>query len=310
VSKLLEAMSCLADDTRLRLLRLLEQHELGVGELGQVLRLPQPTVSRHLKTLSEALFVISRREGTSNLYRMHLADLPATHRDLWKVARDRLSTWAELEQDQRRLSELIRDKMSASRAFFAGAAAEWDRLRSELYGQRFTTDAMLALIPRSSVVADLACGTASVAAMLSPYVRQVIAVDNSPEMLSAARARCAGMENVAVREGELDALPIDDNACDAAMLLLALSYVAEPLAALKEAVRVLKGSGSLVVVDLLPHGREDFRRKMNQVHMGFSLEQISGWMKEAGFAGVSTRAISPEPETKGPALFLARGTRE
>lgn len=314
VGGVLEAMSCLGDDTRLRLLRLLEGHELGVGELGQVLRLPQPTVSRHLKTLSEGRFVSSRREGTSNLYRMHLADLPVSHRELWKVARERVSGWAELEQDQRRLTELIRDKLSGSRAFFAGAAAEWDRLRSELYGQRFTTDAMLALLPRSAVVGDLGCGTGFVSAMLSGHVGRVIAVDNSPEMLSAARGRCEGMENVEVREGELDALPIADGECDMGMLVLVLTYVAEPLSVLREAVRVLRrgsggGGGVLVVVDLLPHGREDFRRKMNQLHMGFDPERIGRWMQEAGLTDVTTRAVTPEAEAKGPGLFWARGVR-
>src|SRR5947209_16287834 len=66
---LLAWMESLADPTRLRLLRLLERHELGVVELCDVLQLPQSTVSRHLKVLSDQGWTDSRRQGTTNLYR-------------------------------------------------------------------------------------------------------------------------------------------------------------------------------------------------------------------------------------------------
>ena len=47
-------LTTLADATRSRMLLLLERHELTVSELCTVLQLPQSTVSRHLKTLSDA----------------------------------------------------------------------------------------------------------------------------------------------------------------------------------------------------------------------------------------------------------------
>jgi ArsR family transcriptional regulator len=53
-------MECLSDATRLRLLRLLERHELGVVELCDILQLPQSTVSRHLKVLGDQKWVRSR----------------------------------------------------------------------------------------------------------------------------------------------------------------------------------------------------------------------------------------------------------
>jgi len=304
---LLAAMTCLADDTRLRLLRLLEQQELGVGELGQVLRLPQPTVSRHLKTLSEAGFVISRREGTSNLYRMLLDELQPGARELWVVAREHTKGWPELGQDEKRLGELLREKASASRAFFAGAAVEWDRLREELYGGGVSGAAMMALLPEGAVVADLGCGTGSVAAGLAGYVGEVVAVDNSPEMLSAARERCAGMGNVKVREGELTRVPVESGTCDAVILVLALTYVAEPAAVIAEAARLLKPVGKVVLVDLLPHGREDFRRKMNQLHAGFDRRQVGEMFEAAGLRVGRHQALVSPAEAKGPGLFVAVG---
>lgn len=309
VAALLGAMTCLADDTRLRLLRLLERHELGVGELGQVLRLPQPTVSRHLKTLSDGGFVVSRREGTSNLYRMQPGELSAVAAELWGVARAKSEGWVELDQDNRRLSALMAEKASSSRQFFAGAAAEWDRLRDELYGPGFSVEAMLALLPEDAVVADLGCGTGSVARRLAGYVGRVIAVDNSPEMLAAARARCAGVGNVEVVEGELSALPIEAGRCDGALLVLSLTYAQEPAVVIAEAARVLRAGGKLVLVDLLPHTRNDFQHRLNQLHAGFEAGQIRGWCREAGFGEVRVVPIAPPLEAKGPALFLASARR-
>src|SRR5436305_14501813 len=84
---LLGWMGSLADATRLRLLRLLERHELGVVELCDVLQMPQSTVSRHLKVLADEKWVRSRRQGTTRLYGMILDELTTPQRKLWLLAR-------------------------------------------------------------------------------------------------------------------------------------------------------------------------------------------------------------------------------
>jgi SAM-dependent methyltransferase len=127
-------------------------------------------------------------------------------------------------------------------------------------------------------------------------------------MLKAAKRRTAEMPNVDLRRGDLEALPIEAGECDAAMLLLALTYVPDPAAVVKEMSRILKPGGRAVVVDLQPHDREDFRVEMGQQHRGIDSGELEQMMREAGFAQTSTRPISPEPNVKGPALFLTTGT--
>src|SRR5712671_430716 len=136
---LLGWMESLSDPTRLRLLRLLERHELGVVELCDVLQLPQSTVSRHLKVLSDQSWTRSRRHGTTNLYRTILDELDITARKLWILAREQINDWPTVQQDEMRLLERLRERQKDSQAFFAGAAAQWDKLRGQLYGSRFTT---------------------------------------------------------------------------------------------------------------------------------------------------------------------------
>ena len=304
-------MESLADPTRLRLLRLLERNELGVAELCDVLQMPQSTVSRHLKVLADQKWVRGRRQGTNHLYRTILDELEAGARRLWVLAREQTDAWPAVKQDRLRLDRLLAEKQGESQAFFAGAAGEWDRLRGELYGRHFSDAAMLALLPGDTVVADLGCGTAQLIATLAPFVKQVIGVDSSPAMLKAAKKRLAEHNNVDLRKGDLAAVPIEDKSCDAAMLILALTYVADPAAVLAEMSRILKRGGRAVIVDLLPHDREDFRRQLGQTRLGFDAKELEQLLSDAGFTPAETkiRPLPPEPNAKGPALFLATAVR-
>ena len=306
---LLGWMESLADATRLRLLRVLERHELGVVELCDVLQLPQSTVSRHLKILSDQNWTQSRRQGTTNLYRTILDELDVTARKLWILARDRTANWTTAQQDEARLIRRLKDKMKDSQAFFAGAAGHWDKVRGELYGTQFTFSALLSLLPSDVVVADLGCGTGPLAALLAKHVKQVIAVDSSSAMLKAAEKRLEDVDNVDLRRGNLEALPIDDASCDVAMMLLVLSYLADPATAISEIARILKPGGKVVLVDLLLHDRDDFRRQMEQRHPGFEPTALEKMFVASGLEEVRIIPLPPEANVKGPALFLANGRK-
>jgi len=306
---LLGWMESLADSTRLRLLRLLERQELGVVELCEVLQMPQSTVSRHLKLLSDRGWISNRREGTNNLYRMTLDELTAAARRFWVLAREQTADWPAVEQDRLRLGRVLLDRERDAQSFFANAAAEWDGIRGSLYGNLFQQTALLALLPSNWVVADLGCGTGAVAADLARHVKQVIGVDQSPAMLKAARKRTHGLANVDLRKGSLDKLPIESASCDAALLVLVLTYVVSIEAALQEAARILKPGGRLVVVDLLRHDREDFRRRMGQSSLGFEIAQFNTLVSAAGLTPLRCEPIDPEPLAKGPALMLGVAAR-
>jgi ArsR family transcriptional regulator len=305
---LLAWMEVLADPTRLRLLRLLERHELGVAEACHVLQLPQSTVSRHLKILGDQGWVRGRSKGTANFYKMTLDGADPAARRLWLLTREQTEGWATVQHDQLRLGRLLAERQPAS-AFFAGAAGKWDRLRTELYGSTFAQTAMLALLPPHWVVADLGCGTGATAADLAPHVRRVIGVDQSSAMLKAAQKRTAALDNVELRRGSLEAIPIGDGECDAALLILSLTYVEEPAAVLAEVARILRPGGRAVVVDLLRHDRESFRTDMGQLHLGFECVEMENLMTAAGLAAAHCRPIPPAPEATGPALLTASAAR-
>jgi ubiquinone/menaquinone biosynthesis C-methylase UbiE len=235
--------------------------------------------------------------------------LDATAGRLWQLVREQVAALPAAAQDAQRLRSVLAQRTTRSREFFSSSAGQWDRLRAELFGERTDLLGLLALLDGTWTVGDLGCGTGRVAEVVAPFVRCVVAVDSSAAMLEAARARLAPASNVEVRVGELESLPVADGELDAALLSLVLNYVAEPLAALAEAARALRGGGRLVVVDMTPHDRADLRDGMGQLWQGFSRDQVEGWMQEAGLAEVHYLSLPPEPSAKGPALFAASGRK-
>jgi len=141
--------------------------------------------------------------------------------------------------------------------------------------------------------------------MLAPHVASVVAVDGSADMLQAARARLAEVDNVDVRRGALEALPIDDGQLDVAVLALVLHHLPDPARALAEAARVLQPGGRVLIVDMLPHDRTEYQPQMGHVWLGFGDTQIRRWLDAAGFTDLRLGPLPVEPSAKGPALFRA-----
>src|SRR5947207_2388168 len=276
-------LASLADTTRSRILRLLDRHELTVSELCGIVQLPQSTVSRHLKALADSDWVAARAEGTSNLYTMTRDDLDPSMRRLWLLVREQVGSSPAAAQDQRRLQAALAERRTKSQEFFSSSAGQWDRVRDELFGDRFHLAALAALAEQNWTVGDLGCGTGQVSAALSPFVEKVIAVDASAAMLQASKKRLSSFANIDLRRGELEALPIDDARLDAATLMLVLHHVPEPERALADVNRVLKPGGRLLLVDMQPHDRESYRQQMGHVWLGFTEDQLRTVLTDAGF---------------------------
>jgi len=292
----------LADATRCRLLAALERQELTVGELVTALRLPQSTVSRHLKVLADEGWIVARAEGTSHWYRRHPA-LGEEREGLWRLVRSAFEPTPAARQDAARIEAVLATRRSATQAFFATASAEWDALRASLFGARADLAALPALFDSHWIVGDLGCGTGMLSAVLAPHVAHVHAVDASPAMLAAATARLGRLANVTVTEGALEALPLPDASLDVAVLMLVLHHVADPSRALAEVHRVLRPAGRLLLVDMQPHAEERYREQMGHVWLGFPSDTLAGWLASTGFEGSHYVTLPTEATATGPALF-------
>jgi ArsR family transcriptional regulator len=304
-----DRLSALADPTRSRLLLLLDRHELTVGELCSALQLPQSTVSRHLKTLADEGWVTVRAEGTSRRYAMPGVGFDAGARRLWHLVREQVGATSAARHDLARAERVLHERRTTSQAFFSSRAGQWDRVRADLYGAGADLAPLAALLDPEWVIADLGCGTGQTSGALAPFVARVIAVDESSAMLTAARRRLDAHDNVELRAGRLEDLPVDDASVDAAVLSLVLHFVVDPAAVLAEAARVLRPGGALLVVDMLPHEREEYRTTMGHLWLGFDEAQLAGWLDGAGFSKPRVVPLAPDPQAKGPGLFTARAVR-
>lgn len=301
-------ITAIADPTRSRLLLALERNELTVNELTAILQLPQSTISRHLKMLSAEGWVDARAEGTSRHYRLAADSLDQPTRRLWQIVREEVARTNAAEQDARRTHAVLAERSSRSQQFFSTSAGQWDRMRVELFGRRADV-ALLGLLDENWTVADLGCGTGAISQSVSPFVHKVIAVDESSAMLSAAKKRLHGLDNVDIRNGRLESLPLADGEVDVALLFLVLHYAAEPMRVIAEAVRILKPAGRLLVLDMMPHDRQDLRQTMGHLWQGFDRSTLATWMESAGLEGFRYAPLPPDPDAKGPMLFTASGRR-
>jgi ArsR family transcriptional regulator len=306
---ILRRMVTVADAVRCRILRILARHELTVSELCSVLQLPQSTVSRHLKLLADDGWIASRRDGTSRFYSMAAAELPPDSRSLWTILQAQIEDTPAARQDDRRVDAALAGRRAKAREFFASSADQWDRLRTELYGDRFHLQGLLGLLDETWTVGDLGCGTGLVSQAVAPFVSRVVAVDGSAEMLETAAGRLRDLPNVHLQRGELESLPLESESLDAVLLVLVLHYIPDPARVLQEAHRVLRPGGRVLVVDMLPHEHEEYQLQMGHVWLGFSEAQVSRYLGGAGFLRCRIQPLPTDAEARGPGLFAAGARR-
>jgi SAM-dependent methyltransferase len=305
VPELLAHLALLAEPARVRLLSVLELEELGVGELTRVLQLPQSSVSRQLKDLRVAGWIRRRTEGTGAWFRLHPADLADDVAALWQLVRDDHRRSHQSAEDLVRLGAVLDARTDEGRSFFARMRGQWDALRRELFGDAYLLPTLICGLDPELCVADLGCGTGEVLALMSPAVARVIGVDREQAMLDAASDRTADLNNVELRRGGIEELPLADGEVDLAWAMLVLHHVPSIERAFSEISRCLRAGGRCVVLDMIAHDRAEYRHTMGHQHLGFAEVALTETAAEAGLTLTRWRALSPSPEVSGPPLFVA-----
>lgn len=294
MAELLDIFRALADPTRLRVIALLREMELAIGELAVVLDQSQPRVSRHVRILAEAGVVERRREGSWVFLRI------ATEGSASDIIA-RAGEWAFSEgealviaNDARRLAAVRAERVAAAERYFAEHAAEWDAIRSRHVAESEVEAAMLAMMSGRGIghLLDIGTGTGRMAEIFAPAARRVTALDRSPEMLRIARTKLASQgAPIDLVQGDFLNLPLDDASIDSIVIHQALHFAHEPDRVIAEAGRVLRGDGHLLIVDFAPHGDEELRTLAAHARLGFSDVQIGSWFDAAGLALESAQTL-------------------
>ncbi|HMP90605.1 MAG TPA: metalloregulator ArsR/SmtB family transcription factor [Kiritimatiellia bacterium] len=295
-SQTIHVFKALADDVRLRLIHALMKAELSVAELVEVLGLPQSTVSRHLKPLRDCQLVETRREGTSIYYRRGKELLDT---ELEKVLEAELQRLPAARVDAQAVVKVLELRRERSRDFFEKVAGKYGDLTQPGGGWSALAAGLAAGFSGRDVV-DLGAGEGELALLLARFAKSVTAVDQSKSMLKevSSRAAAAGLGNVVrVCEGDLEALPLQDNIADAVFLSQALHHAAQPPVALMEATRILRHGGKLIVLDLVKHDQDWVRDQWADQWLGFEDADLKQWMNTAGLREIKLErlpGVSPE----------------
>jgi ubiquinone/menaquinone biosynthesis C-methylase UbiE/DNA-binding transcriptional ArsR family regulator len=302
----------LADPTRVRILRLLEQEELIVGELMSVLGMAQSRVSRHLAILREAGLLTDRRDGTFVAYRLVLPEDGPWH-DAWELARKSLLGDPTAERDDALLRRTIAARrMSSGHNFFDAVGPEWDALRRVFGDDLLRARATTQLVAPGLRVADIGTGTGILALELAALGLEVIGIDRSDAMLETARAKWAaarvshqGPGSVEFRTGDAHALPLDDDCVDAVLAHMVLHSLEEPERAIGEMARIVRPGGQVILIDFVAHEHRWMEHELGLVWMGFEETQIREWIEAAGLGALRIEFHDPDAKRDLPASFVA-----
>lgn len=309
----LRYFKALSDETRLRLIHVLGQYELSVNELVSILEMGQSRVSRHLKILTEAGLLSSRRDG---LWVFYSAVTEGECADFMKATAPFLASDTELRADADMASRIIEDRALKTRQFFNAIADHWDTLSRDVLGGFDLAEAVCTAMPEPCAVAvDLGCGTGLVLEKMRGRARQIIGVDGSPRMLELSRRRFATAENAAdvdlsdeaisLRIGELNHLPLRDGEADFASINMVLHHLSEPQFALREIRRVLRPGGLVMVTDFDRHTQEKMRSDYGDLWLGFDEVTLKKLLLTAGLE-VITSTRRPVEQDLALNLTLAR----
>jgi len=300
------------EGTRLRILALLAEADLTVSDLTEILRQSQPRLSRHLRLLAEAGLVERFREGSWAFFRLGERGSAA---DIARALIARLDTDdPAITRDRERLAAVRATRAAAAQNYFRRHAAEWDRIRKLHVADTAVEAAIGAALADKPIRAllDLGTGTGRMLELFAGEVERGLGLDLSLDMLSLARARLdrAGLKHCSVRQGDIYDLALPRDSFDVVIIHQVLHFLDDSARAIREAARVLRPSGRLLVVDFAPHDLEFLREEHAHRRLGFAAETVAQWLEAAGLDVLRQQTFPPGPEGKiAVSLWLARDPR-
>jgi ubiquinone/menaquinone biosynthesis C-methylase UbiE/DNA-binding transcriptional ArsR family regulator len=309
MSSTLKSLRALSDQTRLRIVALLEKEELSVNELQEATHLGQSRISTHLGQLQEAGLVQSRREGKRTFYRVN-QHADAIAREFIQLAIRGAREMAEHGGDQINLRRILARRHEQAQIFFNQVAGRFDRVYGPGRSWQAFGHLLLRIVP-PLVVADLGAGEGLLSELLAARAKKVIAVDNSAKIVEfgAKKAKKNGLKNLEFRLGDLQHPPIEAESVDLVILSQALHHAEEPAKALKSAHRLLRPGGRILILDLQQHQFEKARELYGDRWLGFAQSDLHRWLEEAGFKQIEISVVAREEEPPHFETLLAGGVK-
>ncbi len=296
----IEILKAAGEDTRLRIIALLAQGELAAQEISNVLGQSQPRVSRHIKLLAEAGIIEKRAEGSWVFAKL------SSDPKLLSIINPIIDAIASddhiIIKDTHKLIDIRKAREIVAQNYFDAIAPEWESLRKLQQPEKLVEEALLSLVKKEEFEfhIDLGAGTGNILGLFAEQAKRSEGIDKSRSMLALARSRLDEIKgaNISIRMGDIFNLPYEDDVADLITIHQVLHYLDDPRDALKEAARIIKSNGILLIADFAPHQFEELRDKHGHKRLGFTQQEIQKWCDDCGFELVEHKMVGGTQSNK------------
>ncbi|MFC3193433.1 ArsR/SmtB family transcription factor [Marinicella sediminis] len=287
-----DVFKTLADESRIRLILLLQQQELTVAELAEITRLAQPRVSTHLSHLKKNHLVQVRKQGVSSYYRLNEIQFTEDFNGILELVTEHYAEHPLIQQDKEQLS-LVMASQAASNQWVDAVAGDMERHYSPGRTWEATTRVVSRLANLGRVL-DLGSGDGVLAELLAANSEHYVCVDNNNKAIKAAKDRLKHLNNVEFHQADIHQLVLPDNQFDHVLMLHVLTYSDDPLKVIKQAHRVCRPGGQLIINTLDQHPHEFVRTEYGHKNLGFDVTTLKQLCQKAGFEHVNVAVSSQE----------------
>ena len=306
-----------ADQLRLEILQVLQHDSFGVLELCNLFSIKQSAMSHHLKVLSNADLVTTRREGNAIFYRRAL---PGSGDNSRFISQLFASIDAEtLSNDlQQAIDRIQKTRSELSLQFFSENSERFKAQQDlivDIADYRDTVDEILDTLiaepfphRETKQAIEIGPGDGSYLANLSSRFNHVIALDNAEPMLQQCRktAEQQGLSKVGFILGDTSTfIQLDSEIAklspstqsgarkaDCVVANMVLHHNAKPQNIIDDVAQLLAPNGVFVISELCQHDQDWVRDAAGDVWLGFSEALLDNWTSNSGLV-------------KGPSSYTA-----
>ena len=289
IESLTSLHKALADQLRLRILRLLKNESFGVLELCRILDIRQSALSHHLKILATSHLVSTRREGNSIFYRRTLLNEDDVHGDIKKTVFENLDSLEIPSAQLRKIKQIQLERAQLSLNFFNKNANKFREKQGLIVEHADYANSLhdlingLALSEKAAVM-EVGPGEGQLLAELSQRFKNLTALDNSKDMLAKSRSAITncGRSSVEFILGDTAvARKIKVNS-DLIIFDMVLHHISSPAKTFKDSAGLLNSDGYLLIVELCSHDQDWVRESCGDLWLGFEEGDLDHWADKAG----------------------------
>ena len=279
---LAKALKACGDELRLEILRVLSNNSFSVLELCEIFNMKQPGMSHHLKTLATAELVSTRKEGNSVFYRRHPINSANQSANLFASIFCEVDTKPLNPLTQDGLARVHSQRAQTSQQFFntnASRFAEQQELIAgfDVYEKQVHNSLLTANMQSKKLALEVGPGSGALLPFLSEQFQQVVALDNSHDMIEEAQKNNTALNNVRFICDDTRYCKGIAHTFDCVVANMVLHHTPDPSEIFKDVASSLSENGIFIVCDLSHHDQDWVRDACGDLWLGFSAQDLGAW---------------------------------